>query len=93
MTSFRIWERRARFILGGLAAVLAVIALLFKAGWISSAPSYDDAAWYSASEHAGFIVTTEHANEAGCRAAAQQPGVICRSGRSFAAERSKAVSG
>jgi hypothetical protein len=92
MNIFHIWERRARYTMGVLAALLAVIALLFKAGWISTTPTYRDASWYSAREQAGFIVTREHADEAECRAAALQSGVTCRSGRSLALRR-KTVAG
>jgi len=93
MTAFQIWERRARYTMAALTALLAVNAFLFKAGWISHTASYRDSAWYSAREHAGFIITTEHADEAGCKVAAQQPGVTCRSGRVLGAAHDKAVSG
>jgi hypothetical protein len=92
-TFFRVWERRARHAMGVLAVLLGAVALLFKVGWVSTTPSYQDAAWYSVSEHAGFLVTTRHANESACKLAAQQPAVVCRSGRAIAAEQGKAVSG
>jgi hypothetical protein len=80
----QVWERRARFLMGIVCVLLATGALMFKLGWISTASSYSDSAWYSVSEHAGFVVTTEHADEAGCKAAAQTAAVICRSGKSLA---------
>jgi hypothetical protein len=82
-----LWERRARYIAGGVAALLGIIALLFELGWVSTTTSYQDAAWYSVSEHSGFVVTTRHADETSCKQAARPPGVVCRTGRSFTTTR------
>jgi hypothetical protein len=76
-------ERRARYLMG-VVAILSVIAVaLYKTGLVATAPTYDHQAWYSFSKHAGFVISTEHNNEAACRSAEQRPLIVCHSGKSL----------
>jgi hypothetical protein len=82
-------ERRARHLMG-LVAVMSVIAvMLYKSGLVTTEPIYDRQAWYSFSKHAGFVISTEHNDEATCRSAEKLPSIVCHSGRSLLADRRK----
>jgi hypothetical protein len=78
-------ERRARYLMSIVSLVLLAGVVLFNLGWISTTPSYNSQAWYSFNEQAGFVVMTEHADEAGCRSSEKPPSVVCRSGKSLTA--------
>jgi hypothetical protein len=83
------FERRARYLMSVIALLLVLALLLFKTGLISTTPSYKDQAWYSVSEQAGFVVTTEYADEAECRSSAKSSSAACRPGKYLAANESK----
>jgi hypothetical protein len=86
------WERRARHMMCAVAVVFAGVAFAFKAGWIATEPTYHASRWYTVTEHAGFVLTTEHASEFDCRTAAQTSSVACRPGRSLIPARSSSAS-
>jgi hypothetical protein len=85
MNSLWTFERRARYLMSVISFFLIVGVVLFNLGWISTTSSYDSQAWYSFSEHAGFVITTEYADEAGCRSSEKPPSTVCRSGKSLLA--------
>ena len=75
-------ERRARYLMGAVA-VLAIAGLAaFELGWISTAPSYKENAWYLVGGNADFIVTTEYADEAACRSK-ESTSAVCRPGKAL----------
>jgi hypothetical protein len=87
--SLWIFERRARYLMSVITLLLVLALLLFKTGLVSTAPSYKDQAWYSVSEQAGFVVTTEYADEAECRSSEKSSSTACWSGKYLAANESK----
>jgi hypothetical protein len=80
--SIAVVERRARYIMCFVSLLLVLILLAFKAELITSAPSYKGQAWYQLSERAGFVITSEYADETECRRT-EKPSAICRSGKSL----------
>ncbi|MDB5763646.1 MAG: hypothetical protein JWQ21_2641 [Herminiimonas sp.] len=85
--SLLTFERRARYLMSFIALLMIVALVLFKTGLVSTAPSYNAQAWYSVSDHAGFVITTEYADEAACRSSA--PSIVCRSGKYLTAAAGK----
>lgn len=83
------FERHARYVMSLVALLLILTLLLLKTGLVSTAPSYKSQAWYSLSNRAGFVITTEYADEAGCRSAEKSPSIVCRSGQSLTAKESQ----
>jgi len=76
-------ERRARYLMGIFAISSVLAVLLYKTGLVATEPRYDEPAWYSFSKYGGFVISTEHDNEAACRSAEKLSAVICRSGKSL----------
>jgi hypothetical protein len=88
--SLLIFERRARFAMGILAALAVLAFACVKAGWISQAQQYKPDAWYAVDDRGDFVITSEHATEVGCRASNLFASVTCRSGKSLIADTAKA---
>jgi hypothetical protein len=65
--SITVVERRARYIMCIVSLLLVLILFAFKAGLITSAPSYNNHAWYLLSNRAGFVMTREYTDESECR--------------------------
>ena len=83
--SIEMLERRARYLMGA-AAVIAVAGLAaFKMGWIATAPTYKENAWYLVGGNASFVVTTEYVAEAACRRE-ESASAVCRPGRTLLEE-------
>jgi hypothetical protein len=78
-----ILERRARYLMIVVAILSVVAVMLYKTGLVATEPAYDHQAWYSFSKHAGFVISTEHGDEAACRSAEKLPSIVCHSGRSL----------
>lgn len=78
-------ERRARQVMGVAASCVAIVGLSFEAGLVRTAPSYERQSWYVVREHAGFIVTSEVADEAACRKREERSST-CHSGASMQAK-------
>lgn len=83
------FERHARYVMSLVALMMILTLLLLKTGLVSTTPSYKSQAWYSSSTHAGFVITTEYADEAGCRSAEKGASNACRSGLSLTSNESK----
>lgn len=80
--SLELLERRARFLMGAVAIGGVAILAAFKMGWITTAPSYNENAWYLVGGTASFVITSEHADEATCRR--QESGAsVCRPGKAL----------
>lgn len=82
-------ERRARYLMSILAILSVIGVVLYKTGLVATEPSYDEQTWYSFSKHAGFVVSTEHGDEAACRSAEKLPSIVCHSGKSLLADQRK----
>lgn len=75
-------ERLARYVMGSVALVAGMAAVLVTTGLIGTAPSYERDAWYLISEHDGFVVTRLVSDEATCRKR-EQRSKVCRSGKTL----------
>ena len=82
-------ERRARYLMGIIAILSVIAVVLYKTGLVATEATYDEQAWYSFSKHAGFVISTEHGDEAACRSAENLPSVVCHSGKSLIADQRK----
>ena len=60
-------ERRARYLMCGIAFLAAVFAITVKAGLVSPGPGYQPYSWYAKETHTGFEIITEYPDEAQCR--------------------------
>jgi hypothetical protein len=80
-----LFERRARYVMVAASVLVALLAVAFKAGWITEHQSYDRHAWYLISAHDRFVVTSEYQDEAACHRA-QDASSTCRSGGSLIEE-------
>lgn len=80
--SIGMLERRARLVMGVIALIAAAGLAAFEMGWISTAPSYKEDAWYLVGGNADFVVTSEYADEATCRQK-ENASSVCRSGRTL----------
>lgn len=78
-------ERRARYVMGAVALIGAAGLAAFEMGWISTAPSYNENAWYLVGGNANFVITSEYADEATCRQK-QSASSVCRSGKALLEE-------
>jgi len=76
-----ILERRARYLMAVFAIFSVIAVVLYKTGLVATEPTYDDRAWYSFSKHDGFVISTEHGDEAACRSAEKLPSIVCHSGK------------
>ncbi|MBC7500646.1 MAG: hypothetical protein H7315_09120 [Herminiimonas sp.] len=75
-------ERRVRSVAVVVTVALVLAAGAVQAGLISRAPSYNFQAWYLVTEHTGFLVTSEYADEAACQRKRNATSV-CQSGRTL----------
>jgi hypothetical protein len=67
-------------------AVIAIAGLAaFKMGWISTAPSYKENAWYLIGGSANFVITSEYTDEAACRRK-ESTSSVCRPGKALMEE-------
>jgi hypothetical protein len=78
--SIGMLERRARYLMGAVAIAAAAVLMAFKMGWISTAPSYKENAWYLVGGNASFVITSEYADEADCRSK-ETASAVCRPGK------------
>jgi hypothetical protein len=82
-------ERRARVFMIVVSIFSIIAAVLYKTGLVATEAAYEHHAWYSFTKHAGFIISTQHSDEAACRSVEKLPTVVCRSGRSMMLDQSK----
>lgn len=68
--------------MGGLAVIGMLGLAAFELGWIATAPSYKEDAWYLVSGNASFVVTSEYADENSCRRE-EKASAVCRSGKAL----------
>lgn len=80
--SIGMLERRARYLMGIVAVIAAVVLAAFEMGWISTAPSYKENAWYLVGGNDSFVITSEYTDEAGCRRK-ETASSVCRSGKAL----------
>lgn len=80
--SIGMLERRARYLMGIVAVIAAVGLAAFEMGWISTAPSYKENAWYLVGGNDSFVITSEYADEAECRRK-ETASSVCRPGKAL----------
>ena len=82
-------QRSARYLMGVIAILSVIAVILYKTGLVATEPTYDEQTWDSLSNNAGFVISTEHGDEAACRSAEKLPSIICHSGKSLIADQRK----
>ena len=83
---FRL-ERRARFLMGGVACLTLLALVLFNSHLIESQPSYDAYGWYTVNPmRQGLLIAHRMDNESACRASAVAQAINCMQGKSLNAE-------
>ncbi|TCS32761.1 hypothetical protein EDC30_12033 [Paucimonas lemoignei] len=83
--SIGMLERRARYVMSAVALVAVAGLAAFKLGWITTAPSYKEDAWYLVRGNTNFVITSEYADEATCRQK-ESASSVCRSGKALLKE-------
>jgi hypothetical protein len=73
-------ERSARYVMGAVCLLGVLVWAAFKLGWITTAPSYKNDAWYLVGGNSDFVITSEYADETACRRN-ENSSAICRSGK------------
>jgi hypothetical protein len=79
--SMTLLERRARYVMSVVAFIALAGWASWEMGWITTAPSYKEEAWYLVGGSTSFVITSEYADEASCRrnenaASVCQPGKV-----------------
>lgn len=80
---FRL-ERRARFLMGGVACLTLLALVLFNSHLIESQPSYDAYGWYTVdSLSRSMVLARRMDSESACRESALALAVSCMQGKSL----------
>jgi len=75
-------ERRARFLMGGVAFLTFLILVLFKTHMIETQPSFDAYGWYTVSAVSSSVAVTRRAeSEAACIELARAHSISCLQGK------------
>jgi hypothetical protein len=83
---FRL-ERRARFLMGGVACLTLLALVLFNSHLIESQPSYDAYGWYTVdSLSRSMMLARRMDSESACRESAVALAISCMQGKSLNAE-------
>ena len=83
---FRL-ERRARFLMGGVACFTLLALVLFNSHMIESQPSYDAYGWYTVDPISrGMVLARRMDSESACRQSALALSVSCMQGKSLNAQ-------
>lgn len=83
---FRL-ERRARFLMGGVACLTLLALILFKTHLIDFQPSYDAYGWYTVNPmNQGMMIARRMESESDCRASALAQAIDCLQGKSLNAK-------
>jgi hypothetical protein len=83
---FRL-ERRARFLMGGVACLTLLALVLFNSHLIESQPSYDAYGWYTVNPmRQGLLLARRMDSESACRESAVALAISCMQGKSLNAE-------
>lgn len=83
---FRL-ERRARFVMGGVACLTLLALVLFNSHLIESQPSYDAYGWYTVNPvRQGILMARRMDSESACRESAVALAIHCMQGKSLNAE-------
>ena len=80
-------ERRARFLMGGVACLTLLALVLFNSHLIESQPSYDAYGWYTVNPmRQGLLLARRMDSESACRESAVALAISCMQGKSLNAE-------
>lgn len=80
---FRL-ERRARFLMGGVACLTLLALVLFNSQLIESQPSYDAYGWYTVNPlNQGVLIARRMDSESACRSSAVANAINCMQGKSL----------
>lgn len=83
---FRL-ERRARFLMGGVACLTLLALVLFNSHLIESQPAYDAYGWYTVNPmRQGMLIARRMDSESACRESAVAQAVNCMQGKSLNAQ-------
>lgn len=83
---FRL-ERRARFLMGGVACLTLLALVLFNSHLIESQPSYDAYGWYTVNPmRQGMMIARRMDSESACRESAVAHAISCMQGKALNAE-------
>ncbi len=79
---FFLFERRARFLMGGVALLTVLALVLFKTHLIELQPSYDAYGWYTVNDvNPAMTITRRMDNESVCRESARLEAIGCMQGK------------
>jgi hypothetical protein len=80
---FRL-ERRARFLMGGVACLTLLALVLFNSHLIESQPSYDAYGWYTVNPmRQGMLIARRMDSESACRESAVAQAINYMQGKSL----------
>lgn len=80
---FRL-ERRARFLMSGVACLTLLALVLLNSQLIESQPSYDAYGWYTVNPvNQGMLIARRMDSESACRASAVANAINCMQGKSL----------